>query len=396
MDQLNTWMRERNAGLKSQQLARSINPALGCGAVFEVKGEKWLNFASNDYRGVLTKGVQRDEDAAGGKEACPLGICSSRVVVGTSQVHLDLENKLAEFFQAPSALVFSSGYLANIGLLSAIVSRLDTVFADKLIHASLLDGVHLSKASLQRFQHNDLQHLETLLKKFQCKRRASAKFFIIVESVYSMDGDLAPLEELIQLAQSYQAFLIVDEAHAIGVYGDYGRGRVAELAVQDQVSAVLGTMSKAMAAYGGFCCGQQTLKDFLINTSRPFIYNTALPPIVVRSAVAALKRFQSDRTGGEEVIQKADVFRSALQHYGFDTFDSSSHIIPVRIGGNERTLQAACALRRERIEVLAVRSPTVPKGSERLRFSISSGHEESDLKKTAEILSSVAKEQELI
>ena len=287
-----------------------------------------LNFSSNDYLSLKNHPeiVQASKLAL---ENFGTSSSSSRLFSGTFDLHTELEKKLAEFFRRESALVYGAGYLSNIGLISSLVSRDDVVVLDRLAHASLVDGAVLSRASIKRFRHNDLEHLEEVLVGLRENRTSSSNIFVVTESVFSMDGDLAPLDEIVELCRRFDSNLIIDEAHAFGVFGDGGRGVCGGVDFGDLNVFVTGTMSKAFVGYGGVALVEKETKEYLVNTSRAFIYNTALSPANVASVLASLRVIQEHSSLGEELQKKAEFFRSRLDDEGVEVMNSESQIVPV-------------------------------------------------------------------
>ena len=337
-------------------------------------GQTLLNFCSNDYLGL----ARHPRVLAAAKEAVDAygaGATSSRLVSGTLTLHERLETRLADYTGAPTALVFGSGYLTNLGVVTALVGRRDTVFADRLIHASLIDAVKLSGAKLKRFRHNDPEHLDDLLK----RGAEGGRRLVITESVFSMDGDISPLDDISETARRHGALFMVDEAHSCGISHP-----ARSLAVRPDI--IMGTLSKGLGSYGGFVACSATMRDWLINKARSFIYTTALPPACLGAALGALDVLEDDPGMGERLLNNAREFRGHLQQGGLDTADSATQIIPVMIGDNHTTLALAENLRGQNIYCVAIRPPTVPEGTARLRVSVSLGHSDSDLATAAEAI----------
>lgn len=340
----------------------------------------YLNFSSNDYLDFANhpRIIQAALEAL---DRYGAGSGSSRLVTGTLDLHTDLEERLAAFKGYPAALIFGSGYMTNLGVIAALVGRHDTVYADRLVHASIIDAIMLSRARLLRFRHNDAEHLAQLL-----KRPSSGRKLIVTESVFSMDGDLAPLREIAALASQHGAMFVVDEAHAIGVFGPGGRGLVSEYRLQDQVTACVGTLSKALGSYGGFATCSERIRDYLINRSRPFIYSTALPPSALGAALGAITLLEGHPNLANILRRRAELFRGLLGRADVNILHSQSQIVPVVIGRNAATVALSRQLRDRGILAVPIRPPTVPEGTSRLRFSITLAHEERDLIRTANIL----------
>jgi len=288
------------------------------------------------------------------------------------KLHRDLETKVAAWKQKPAGLVFNSGYQANVGIISALVGKNDCVFSDKLNHASIIDGITLSGADHIRYRHNDYGHLAALLVKERKKYRQA---LIISETIFSMDGDGAHLAELSELKKQHDCLLMVDEAHATGVYGATGSGLMEEQGVNDNVDIAMGTFGKALASFGAFAAGSQLLIDYLINSCRSFIYSTALPPSVLAANLAAINLVCTESGRRKILMAQASSLRQRLVAAGF-IVTGESQIVPVIIGENERTIVMAEYLRQKGFWVMPVRPPTVPDGAARLRLSLTCHHNE--------------------
>jgi 8-amino-7-oxononanoate synthase len=345
-----------------------------------------LDFSSNDYLGLASDARIKQAIAAALASAEPAASTGSRLLSGNSERWMALESDFAQFVGAEAALYFTSGYLANVGLLASLLEPGDTVFSDAANHASLIDGMRLAKARRVVFPHLDLEFLEDALR----DAPAEGGRFIVVESVFSMEGDLAPLAELSRLAERYGAELIVDEAHAVGVFGPQGRGLVAEAGLQGRVLAAIFTCGKALAASGAFVCGSETLRSFLINRARTFIFSTALPPYFaahVRAGFDLASRADEERA---RVLGLAQYLRAELRRHGLEVADGASPIVPVILGENERAMRVAQRLRAAGFGVRAIRPPTVPQGTARLRLSVTARHAESVLRELAAEIAAAA------
>ncbi|MEN7972762.1 MAG: 8-amino-7-oxononanoate synthase [Verrucomicrobiota bacterium] len=367
---------------KSKGLERSARVYPEAGGTFKIDGKKVLNFSSNDYLdlGHHRHVMDRSREAL---DQYGIGSTASRLVTGTLPIHEELETRLAKEKGYESALVFGSGYMANAGTIPVLAGRDDIIFADKLVHASMIDAGKLSGAKLVRFAHNDPTALEKRLEQYsdsECRK------LIITESVFSMDGDIAPLEEISALAEKHGAMLMVDEAHASGTFGPNGAGLVRELGLENSVTVSMGTMSKAMAGYGGFVACSGNLRKLLVNSSRAFIYTTALPPAVIGAALGIMDVLESSPRLGNILQANADYFRSLLHDAGLDTLQSKSQIIPIVIGDNEKAVAVSQKLRDQGIIAAAIRPPTVPAGSARLRISVTLAHLVDDLEYTAKAI----------
>jgi 8-amino-7-oxononanoate synthase len=330
-----------------------------------------LNFSSNDYLGLSVDPRLREAIAKALHHGTPVGSTGSRLLSGHAAIWDELESRLAAFAGAEAALYFNSGYAANMGLLGSILQPEDVVFSDSANHASIIDGIRVSRARKIIFPHLDLSMLESLLRE---NPAGSGQRFIVVESVFSMDGDRAPLPQLVALADRYGAELIVDEAHATGVFGPQGRGLVAAANAEARIFAVVHTCGKALAGMGAFVTGSRTLKQFLINRARPFIFSTALPPYIAVQIQASVRIVAGADADRERLASLSTHLRTQLRSAGFDTARSDSQIVPVILGTNERALQFAAQLCERGFAVRAIRPPTVPAGSARLRLSLTVRH----------------------
>lgn len=323
------------------------------------------NFASNDYLGLASHPtvVAAALDAT---RHFGTGAGASRLVTGTQSPHRELEEKIAAFKKTPAALVFGTGYAASIGVLQALATKGDVVFLDKLSHACLVDGARLSGATLRVFRHNDVDHLRDQLA-WARKKHPAARLIIVTESVFSMDGDIAPLREIVELKDRYGAALLLDEAHGIGVLGNGGRGLADQLGLGHRIEIQMGTLGKALGSSGGYIAGSRTLVDFLINRARSFIFTTAAPAAHAAAASAAL-----DLCAGPEGDQRRARLR---QLAGLFSPAPVAAIHPVILGGEKETLHASEQLAALGFHVPAIRPPTVPPGTSRLRVSLSAAHD---------------------
>jgi len=344
--------------------------------------DEMLDFSSNDY---LALSEHPEVISASRKylEMFGAGAGAARLMSGDLEINHLLEQEIAQLKSKEAALIFGSGYLANIGIISALAGRGDIIITDRLSHASIYDGCMLSGARAIRFRHNDLEHLEQILHE---KRSQFNTVLVVVESIYSMDGDRCPLAELVRLKKNYGFLLMVDEAHATGLYGQNGSGIIEEDNVSDGVDIAMGTFGKALGSYGAYAAATREVIDFLVNRARTFIYSTALPPAVVGATLAALYLVKSEPQLRLELHQKVAFFKKQLRKNGLRDDPGPSQIIPVMIGDNAKALAVAEELQKNQIYVKAVRPPTVPEGSARLRFSITRFHQEADLKKCARVL----------
>ncbi|MBT8043181.1 MAG: 8-amino-7-oxononanoate synthase [Pontiella sp.] len=371
---------------QAQGLGRQARVYPEAGGIIKINGTELLNFSSNDYLD-LTRHPHVMDRAREALDQYGTGSGASRLVTGTLPIHEELEARIAKEKGYPAALVFGSGYMANAGTIPVLAGRGDLIFADKLVHASMIDACKLGDAKLVRFAHNDPDALEQRLEQHA---NAEGRKLIITESVFSMDGDLAPLPKIAALAEEHGAMLMVDEAHASGTFGPNGAGLIREHGLEGSITVSMGTMSKAMAGYGGFVACSENLRRLLINSARAFIYTTAPPPAIIGAALGALDVLEASPRLGNILQANADYFRSLLREAGLDTLQSQSQIIPIVIGENERAVAISARLREQGIIAAAIRPPTVPAGSARLRISVTLAHLVDDLERTAKLIIAAA------
>ncbi|MCQ6557326.1 8-amino-7-oxononanoate synthase [Paenibacillus mendelii] len=366
------WIEEELDGLADASIKRSLRTysAVSDSAGRMMRGDNMLlNLSSNDYLGLARHPaiIEAMREALLTEGA---GSGASRLVTGNRLPYSRLEEELADWQSCEAGLVFANGYMANSGVISGLVNRGDVVFSDQLNHASIVDGVILSRAEHARYRHNDMEHLRALLTKFRHKRRK----LIVTDAIFSMDGDAAPLRELAAIKREYGAMLMVDEAHSGGIYGRRGEGLCHELGIQDDVDIHMGTFSKSFGIYGAYICGSRTLIQWLVNKARPLIYSTALPPSIVAGISKAMDLVQTDHWRRERLYEASRLFRSLLRAAGFTIDDGDSPIIPVIVGDNDIALRFSSALEEKGIAAAAIRPPTVPDGTARIRFSLSAVH----------------------
>ncbi len=341
------------------------------GELRQLEAVQGIDFSSNDYLGLATDPRMKQAILEGVNSASRLASTGSRLLSGHEEVWTLLELEFARWVGAEAALYFTSGYAANIGVLSALLRTEDVVFSDSANHASLIDGIRLAKCRRVIFPHLDLNFLEGELHRTASVAGARV---IVVESIFSMEGDRAPLADLAALAERYGAELIVDEAHATGVRGPRGSGCVAEAGLSARVLATVHTCGKALASAGAFVCGSQNLRRFLINRARTFVYNTALPPYFASQVSAGMNLAKEAEVERACLIELGAFLRNELRRNGFDTARSDSQIVPVILGPNDAAVNFAEFLRTRGFGVRAIRPPTVPAGSARLRLSLTARH----------------------
>ncbi len=369
--------------LAARQLLRS--PAVlssPVGPAVTVDGRELVCFCSNDYLGLA--GDETVKAAAiEAIEQWGVGAGASRLVCGTTDLHRRLEGRLAQFKQTEAALVTSTGWMANQAAISALAGAGDLILCDKLDHASILDAARSSGAVMRTYTHRDIERLERLLRRHRGEHK---RCLIVTDSVFSMDGDLAPLNELVALKRRYDARLLIDEAHATGVLGESGRGAAELLGVEDGIDAVVGTLSKALGGLGGFIAGPGAFIDVLRSTSRPYIYTTAPPASLAVASLESLRIIREEPQRRTYLLQLADWLRCELAQRGLNTLGSASQIIPVLIGPAEKALAIAAQLLDAGFLIPAIRPPTVPPNTSRLRISLSSAHTQEDLAPLPDLL----------
>ena len=373
------WLDDEFDELDSRGLRRRLvtrrgaqGPTISCNTADEppeTGTSKFTNFGANDY---LSLAADPRLTAAAHEAAMRegWGAGASPLITGHSESHRQLELRLAEFMGTEAALVFPSGFAANSGAVAALVGRGDVVLADEKNHASLIDGCRLSRAEVKIYPHRDMNRLAELLGESVGYRRR----LIVSDTLFSMDGDLAPLPELVELAERHKSMLMIDEAHAIGVFGTHGRGVVEHFGVEAGVPIRVGTLSKALGSAGGFVAGSRKLIDWLINRARPYIFSTAHPPAVAAAAVAALDIVRDEPHRRATLLQRAAELRRRLREQGWNIREAAGQIIPVIIGDASRTMETAAKLREQGLFVPGIRPPSVPEGQSLLRISLCYGH----------------------
>ncbi|HET9129759.1 MAG TPA: 8-amino-7-oxononanoate synthase, partial [Terriglobia bacterium] len=337
-----------------------------------------VDLSSNDYLGLSTHPFVKQKMAeAVMDEGC--GSTGSRLLRGNRESFVRVEQRFADFKGAESSLYFGSGYAANIGVLSTFIERHDLVFSDELNHASIIDGIRLSRAKRSKFPHCNVDRVARLLR----EAPSDVQKFLVTESLFSMDGDFAPLADYVELCRQTGTSLIVDEAHAVGIYGRHGSGYVEHTSTNDGVFLTINTAGKALGVSGAFVAGPDWAIDFLIQRARPFIFSTAPPPPVAAALEASLDVIRDEPERRALLLEKSALLRQLLRENGFDIPASGSQIIPIILGDNQRATHAAHELQREGFDVRALRPPTVPTGSARLRITVNAGIEESILRNFA-------------
>ena len=405
MNSFDEELNQRLVALREQNLFRELRRVDSAqGPRIEIGGKIFLNFSSNDYLGLANHPALK-EAAIHAVEKFGAGAGASRLICGSLAPFHELEETLAAFKGTEAALTFSTGYAAALGTITALVGKDDVIIIDKLVHASIVDAAKLSGAKLRIFDHNDLNNLEKILRWADAAKAESGKqkaeILVVTESIFSMDGDCAPLREIVELKNKYGAWLMVDEAHATGIIGTNGRGLANELGVSGQIEIQMGTLGKALGASGGYICGRHALIDFLVNRARSFIFSTAPVPAAAAAATAGIQLVQSTegerlrknlamrvgqcRTGvppvqrarqhEHETGNRADEVSAGRQ----DACPTLSAIIPLILGDENLAVAAAAKLREQNIFVPAIRYPTVARGAARLRITLTAAQTEKDI-----------------
>jgi glycine C-acetyltransferase/8-amino-7-oxononanoate synthase len=349
-------------------------------------GAEVLLLCSNNYLGLADHPRVR-QAAADAAERFGAGAGASRLISGNMELHGLLEDRIAAFTGYQAALLFGSGYLANMGAIAALARRGEVVFSDELNHASIIDGCRISRAERFVYRHADLEHLAWGL------RNAGGRGTLIVtDAVFSMDGDVAPISGLVEVARRFGCRLLVDEAHATGALGPGGRGAVAEAGLSGEVDAIVGTLGKTLGSYGAYVCAGAEVVDLLINVARPFIFSTALPPPVIGAALAALGLLDGRPGVVDQLRRNGVVLREALAQEGLDVGSSRTQIVPVVVGGARPTVALCERALEGRVFAQAIRPPTVPDGTSRLRLSVMANHRADELCAAAQVIGDAARE----
>ncbi|MCB9616240.1 MAG: 8-amino-7-oxononanoate synthase [Sandaracinus sp.] len=370
---LDDHLRSRLHARREAGLLRVLRPLEDVGPTVRHEGRDFLNFSSNDYLGLAAEPALRDAL----REATAAGAPASRLIVGHLKAHEEVEAALAALVARPASLLFSSGYAANVGTVPALVGPEDLILSDELNHASLIDGCRLSRAKVRIFPHADLEALERLLR----DRPAAGRVLVVTDAVFSMDGDRAPLRALAELCQTHGAWLYVDEAHTVGVYGPAGAGLCAELGVEPDV--LVGTLGKAFGVAGAFVAGSSALREWLLNVARSFVYSTAYPAALLPVLRAAIRQVRAADDRRAQLHAHATRLRTGLRALGFES-PGDSPIVPWILGSNEAALTTSAKLADEGILGLAIRPPTVPVGTARLRLTPMATHTSSHLDQVLE------------
>ena len=387
---LESQLNEELEELKNNDLERTVDDLrfINSTKAIDSEGKEFIVFGTNNYLGL----THHPDVIKAAQEASIYGTGStgSRLTTGASFEARELENNISEFKNVESTLIFNTGYMTNLGVIYALTKENDVIFSDQLNHASIIDGTRISKAKVKVYKHKDTNDLENLILD-EIESKKDSNLFIVSDGVFSMDGDIAPLPELVEIADKYNCTLIIDEAHATGVIGKNGKGTVeyykdkTGIDLTDSVDLQIGTLSKALASEGGFVCGKQVYIDYLINKSRPFIFSTALSPATIASANAALNLLKENSEEYlNELNSNTSLMRELLTNAGLNIVDGETPIIPIIIGPADLANKISKELEKEGILVSAIRPPSVPKDMSRLRLTVIATHTKEEIEYTAQ------------
>ena len=355
-------------------------------AAIRIDGKPLWNFSSNNYLG-LANHPEVVAALSGYAERYGVGSGASRLISGHMEVHAELEEAVARFKGAEACLSFSSGYLANLGVLQTLGGPDTTIFSDELNHASVVDGCRLSRSVVEIYRHADVSHLEDLLRRSRARRK-----IVVTDGVFSMDGDIAPLPGIVEVKERHGALLVVDDAHATGVLPPRGRGSAEHFGLSGRVDIRMGTFSKALGTYGAFLCGTRRLVDYFINRCRPFIFNTGLPPAIAGATLAALRRIDGDPSLLAALWRNGDLFREEMGARGRPVV-SGTAIVPILVGGDRDTMAVSQALFDRGFFIHGIRPPTVPEGTGRLRLTLMATHPPERVREAAAAIDDALRER---
>jgi len=386
------FLHEELLSLKSRNLYRSLKKvSRAAGPRTVVDGRECILLSSNNYLGL----AEHPAVKAAAIEAVSrwgAGAGGARLISGNLDLNEDLEREIARFKGTEAAIVFNTGYMANLGVIAALAGRWDALISDELNHASIIDGCRISRAETKIYRHKDMRQLEEILRNARGNRRR----LIVTDSVFSMDGDIAPLPEITALAEAYDALVMVDDAHATGVLGSRGAGAADYFRLEDRIPVQMGTLSKALGTFGAFVAGRHELIDYLRNKARSFIFSTALPPAAIGAAMAALKLVENNPAIRKKLWENAGYLRTGLEGLGYRILSGESQIIPVLIGDDQKTVQMAGKLLDRGVFAPGIRPPTVPPGTGRIRVTVMASHSLHDLDEALDAFEKAGKEAGII
>lgn len=388
-----TFLKEKIEELKSDGVYRVLPINYGpCDGVINLNGKEVINLSSNNYLG-LANHERVKKAAIEAIEKYGAGSGAVRTIVGNMDLHEELERVLAEFKREEAVCVFQSGFMCNLGTIQAITEKGDFIISDELNHASIIDGVRLSRADKAIYKHGDMEDLENLLKE---KRHLYRNVLIVTDGVFSMDGDIAKLPEIVELAEKYECLTYVDDAHGSGVLGENGRGTVDHFGLHGKVDFSIGTLSKAIGVVGGYVAGSKTMKEWLLHRGRPILFSTSLPPAAVGAIIESVKILMETSEYTDRLWDNARYFKEQVASLGFNTGHSQTPITPIIVGDEAKTMQFSKTLLENGVFVSGIVYPTVPKGTGRIRCMISAVHTKAELDEAVRSIEKVGKELNII
>ena len=387
------FLKEKIKDLKEQGVYRKLPTLEGANeAEIILSGKKVINLSSNNYLGFANH-PRLKEAAVKAVEKYGIGSGAVRTIVGNMDIHEELEDVLAQFKREEAVMVFQSGFNCNAGTIQAITEKGDLIVSDELNHASIIDGARLSRADKTIYKHNDMDSLEKVLKE---NREKYKNILIITDGVFSMDGDVADLPSIVNLAEKYEAMTYVDDAHGSGVLGENGRGTVDHFGLHGRVDFSIGTLSKAIGAIGGYVAGSKTMQDWLSHRGRPILFSTSLPPAAVGAIIEAIKMLMESSEYTDRLWSNSRFFKEKLGKLGFDTGKSETPITPVIIGDEAKTMEFSKKLFENGVFVSGIVFPTVPKGTGRVRCMVTAGHTEEQLERAVGVFEKVGREMNIL
>ena len=388
-----SYLKEKIDDLKNDGVYRTLPILEGPNeAEIILNGKKVINLSSNNYLGFANH-PRLKEASIKAIEKYGVGVGAVRTIIGNMDIHEEMERILAEFKKEEAVMVFQSGFNCNAGTIQSVTDEEDLIISDELNHASIIDGARLSRAKKTVFKHADVNHLETVLKENRDKYR---NILIITDGVFSMDGDLAPLPDIVEVAEKYNAMTYVDDAHGSGVLGTNGRGTIDHYDLHGRVDFTIGTLSKAIGAIGGYVAGSNTMRDWLSHRGRPLLFSTYLPPAVAGAVIEAVKILLSTSEYTDRLWSNANYFKAKMKELGYNIGNSQTPITPVIIGGEDKTMKFSRRLLEEGLFVSGIVFPTVPLGTGRVRCMVTANHTKEQLDRALEIFEKVGKEMNVI
>ncbi len=387
------FLKEKIQELKEQGVYRKLPVLAGANeAEVILNGEKVINLSSNNYLGFANH-PRLKKAAIDAVEKYGVGAGAVRTIIGNTDIHEEMEEVLAEFKREEAAMVFQSGFNCNAGTIQAVTEKGDLIVSDELNHASIIDGARLSRADKTVFKHADMNHLEDVLKESRDKYR---NILIITDGVFSMDGDIAPLPDIVDLAEKYDAMTYVDDAHGSGVLGESGRGTIDHFGLHGRVDFTIGTLSKAIGVVGGYVAGKKVMQDWLSHRGRPILFSTALPPAAIGAIIEAIKILMTTTEYTDRLWDNAKYFKEKMSKLGFNIGNSGTPITPVIIGEEGKTMEFSRKLYEKGVFVSGIVFPTVPKGTGRLRCMVTAAHTKEQLDRAVEGFKAVGQEMGLL